>query len=73
MSEGNEYHLDSAARDRLAAVIEAEPRGRGFGNARFVRNVFEQAVAIQAVRLTDVEKPTREQLTTLTANDIAPV
>jgi len=25
------------------------------------------------VRLTDVEKPTREQLTTLTAADIAPV
>ncbi len=73
MSEGKEYNLDDAARQKLAAVIEAEPRTRGFGNARFVRNVFEQAVAIQAVRLTDVEKPTREQLTTLTANDIAPV
>ena len=73
MSEGKEYHLDGAARERLAAVIEAEPRGRGFGNARFVRNVFEQAVAIQAVRLTDVAAPTREQLTTLTAPDIAAV
>ena len=73
MSEGKEYHLDSAAREQLAAVIEAEPRGRGFGNARFVRNVFEQAVAMQAVRLTDVAAPTREELTTLTADDIAPV
>ena len=27
MSEGKEYHLDSAAREQLAAVIEAEPRG----------------------------------------------
>ena len=67
MSEGKEYHLDDAAREKLATVIEAEPRGRGFGNARFVRNVFEQAVAMQAVRLTDVAAPTREQLTTLTA------
>jgi AAA lid domain/ATPase family associated with various cellular activities (AAA) len=73
MSEGKEYHLDAGARDKLAAVIDAEPRGRGFGNARFVRNVFEQAVAMQAVRLTDVAAPTRAELTTLTANDIAPV
>jgi hypothetical protein len=73
MSEGQEYHLDEAARVALAQVIEAEPRGRGFGNARFVRNVFEQAVAMQAVRLTDVDKPTRHQLTTLTAADIAAV
>jgi hypothetical protein len=35
--------------------------------------VFEQAVAMQAVRLADVAAPTREQLTTLTAADIAPV
>jgi SpoVK/Ycf46/Vps4 family AAA+-type ATPase len=48
-----EYHLDDAARARLVEVVEAEPRGRGFGNARFVRNVFEQAVSMHAVRLTD--------------------
>ena len=73
MSQSKEYHLDDAGRERLRIVIENEPRGRGFGNARFVRNVFEQAVAKQAVRLTDVEQPTREQLTTLTAADIQPV
>ncbi len=73
MSGKQEYHLDAAARERLVAVIEAEPRGRGFGNARFVRNVFEQAVAMQAVRLSDVTEPTKEQLTTLVADDIAPV
>ena len=68
-----EYHLAPEARDRLVEVIDAEPRGRGFGNARFVRNVFEQAVSIQAVRLADVEHPTRDQLTTLAPTDIAPV
>jgi hypothetical protein len=73
VGKGKEYHLDDPARVRLSEVIAAEPRGRGFGNARFVRNVFEQAVAMQAVRLADVEKPTRDQLTTLTASDIAPV
>ena len=68
MSEQHEYHLDEAGALQLAAVIHAEPRGRGFGNARFVRNVFEAAVGRQAERLA--EAPTDEQLTTLTAADI---
>jgi hypothetical protein len=69
----HEYHLDEDAEIRLRDVIEAEPRGRGFGNARFTRNVFEQAVAMHAVRLTDVASPTRDQLTTLEPDDIAGV
>jgi hypothetical protein len=73
MSSKQEYHLDADARARLIAVIEAEPRGHGFGNARFVRNVFEQAVSMQALRLADVTAPSREQLTTLAAADIAAV
>lgn len=68
-----EYYLSADARERLIEVIDAEPRGRGFGNARFVRNVFEQAVSMHAVRLTDVAQPTRDQLTILHATDIAPV
>ena len=58
------------AGDRLTALIDAEPRTRGFGNARFVRNVFESAIGHQAERLSSVEHPTDEQLTTLTADDI---
>lgn len=73
MSGKQEYHLDERARARLREVVEAEPRGRGFGNARFVRNVFEQAVSMHAVRLADVDQPTTEQLTMLAAADIAPV
>ncbi len=68
-----EYHLGPGGAERLAEVIEAEPRGRGFGNARFVRNVFEQAIALHAVRLTDIESPSRDQLMTLDPDDIAPV
>jgi Cdc6-like AAA superfamily ATPase len=73
ISNKQEYHLDDAGTARLREVIEAEPRGRGFGNARFTRNVFEQAISMQAVRLGEVETPTVEQLTTLDAADIAPV
>ncbi|MEO6571511.1 MAG: AAA family ATPase [Ilumatobacteraceae bacterium] len=72
-SSGKQYHLTTDARQRLADVVEAEPRGRGFGNARFTRNVFEQAISMQAVRLADVAEPTVEQLTSLEAADIEPV
>ena len=72
MGDKNRYHLDDGGRRRAGrALIDAEPRTRGFGNARFVRNVFEAAVGRQAERLPTVEHPTDEQLTTLTADDIA--
>ena len=70
MSEQHEYHLDEAGALQLAAVIHDEPRGRGFGNARFVRNAFEAAVGRQAERLASTDSPTDEQLTTLTAADL---
>ena len=70
MSGDLRYHLDDPGREALRAVIEAEPRNRGFGNARFVRNLFEEAVGRQADRLAAVSEPTDEQLTTLTAVDI---
>ena len=73
ISGSKEYHLDESGETKLAEVIEAEPRGRGFGNARFTRNVFEAAVGYHALRLADVEQPTTEQLTTLIAADIHPV
>jgi hypothetical protein len=72
MGNESDYHLDEGGRTRLAEVIEAEPRTRGFGNARFVRNVFEAAVAHQAERLAAVASPTDEELTTLTAADVVP-
>jgi SpoVK/Ycf46/Vps4 family AAA+-type ATPase len=70
MSKDTEYHLDESGRAALRNLIDAEPRTRGFGNARFVRNVFEEAVGRQAERLSSVENPTEEELTTLTAADI---
>ena len=69
----NDYECSETALERVRAMIEVEPRTRGFGNARFVRNVFETAVAHQALRLAPFDDPTNEQLTTLTADDIAAV
>jgi SpoVK/Ycf46/Vps4 family AAA+-type ATPase len=73
LGETNQYLLTDDALERVRHFISAEPRTRGFGNARFVRNLFETAVAHQAMRLAPLTDPSDEQLTTLTATDIASV
>jgi len=73
LGERNRYHLSDDALARVRHYIVAEPRTRGFGNARFVRNLFETAIAHQAMRLAPLSDLTDEQLVTLTAADIAPV
>jgi hypothetical protein len=73
LGEKNRYLCADAALDKVRAMIEAEPRTRGFGNARYVRNLFETAVSHQAMRLAPLSDPSDEQLTTLTAADIVPV
>ncbi|HZM37908.1 MAG TPA: AAA family ATPase [Acidimicrobiales bacterium] len=64
------YTLDDGARAALRAALAAQSRGRGFGNGRLARNLFEAAVANQATRLVALESPTDAELTTLTAADI---
>ena len=47
-----------------------DSRDENFGNARDVRNLFEQAVARQADRVSQLEEPTREQLMELKPEDL---
>ncbi len=73
LGEKSRYACSDDALARVRHFITSEPRARGFGNARFVRNLFETAVAHQAQRLAPLSDPSDEQLTTLTADDIAAV
>ncbi|MGH1491870.1 MAG: AAA family ATPase [Acidimicrobiales bacterium] len=73
ISEGGKYHLTEDATAAAAAWFGAHERGRGFGNGRLARNLFEAAVLRHAQRLVDVETPTDDQLTMLEAADIASV
>jgi stage V sporulation protein K len=71
-----EYALEPAAIDTLRRIFENAERGEGFGNARFARTIFEQALNRQALRLARVEgrdlsELEREDVTTLTADDVA--
>ncbi|MBX3314781.1 MAG: AAA family ATPase [Actinobacteria bacterium] len=65
------YHPDGSAEEKVRAWFGSVPRDKGFGNGRLARNLFEDAVARQAGRVVALEEPTDEDLTTLTAADIA--
>lgn len=69
----NGYVLSDDALAKARHLIGVEPRSRGFGNARFVRNLFEAAISRQAVRIAPLDEPLDEQLQTLVADDIVPV
>src|SRR5204863_7301972 len=47
----NEYTLAPDAVDELRRILDGVKRGEGFGNARFARTLFEQALNPPALRL----------------------
>lgn len=66
------YQMDASAQSALREILTKESTdGKGFGNARGVRNLFEKAIAHQADRLMESKSSfTREQLMLLTADDL---
>ena len=72
MCKKNHYEPTEAARQQVLAYVSAQPRDRGFGNARLVRNVFEAAIARQASRVVGLGNVTDDVLVCLEAPDIVP-
>ncbi len=66
----NRYRLGEAGRETVRAWFGARPRGKGFGNGRLARNLFDAAIARHASRVVSIDEPTDEDLTTLAATDI---
>ena len=71
----HEYELHDEAAEALATVFDGVERGEGFGNARFARTLFEQALNAQALRLArsggrPLEELDRHELTLLTRDDV---
>ncbi len=71
MADSSDFEPTPAALDRFRELLALTPRGTGFGNARFARNVLEEAIGRHAWRLRDVEAPTREQLRLLEPDDLS--
>jgi hypothetical protein len=72
MCQANEYSLDSGAREYAGRFFEElyASRGENFGNARTVRNFFENMVSAHANRVSHMDSPTRADLSGITEGDL---
>jgi SpoVK/Ycf46/Vps4 family AAA+-type ATPase len=52
MARSAGFQLADRVTEKLRAILGATPRGKNFGNARHVRNLLEQAISGQALRIT---------------------
>jgi type VII secretion ATPase EccA len=70
-AQQNEYRVSSAGEDALRRVFERAARGEGFGNARYARTIFEQALNAQALRLAGRDDLGVDELTNLDDTDVS--
>jgi SpoVK/Ycf46/Vps4 family AAA+-type ATPase len=75
-AESEGYRLGDAGRAALRGVLQSTPRGPGFGNGRVARQLVDDAIMRQAVRLAnrrtqdDNSDLTNDELTLLLPDDI---
>ncbi|WP_329023182.1 right-handed parallel beta-helix repeat-containing protein [Streptomyces sp. NBC_01423] len=67
----HQYVLNDETRKALATHFDRIPKDAGFGNGRAARQVFEEMVDRQAVRLASQAQVTEEDLTLLLPQDIS--
>ncbi len=75
LAADHRYVLEPQARAALARIFESADRNEGFGNARYARTLFEQALNRQALRLAreegrDLATLGADAVSTLTEDDI---
>ena len=64
------YELTDDARTELAGFFGRLPRGEGFGNGRFSRQVFQEMTARQAQRVAELADPSAQDLVRLETGDL---
>ncbi len=67
-----DYQINDDAFEKLRHLIDhaVTNKDRNFGNARYVRNLFERTLQNQANRLSTVPKLTKDLLRTITIDDV---
>ncbi|MBQ3636041.1 MAG: AAA family ATPase [Bacteroidales bacterium] len=68
----NTYELTADGEQKLIEKLNyaVAHKDRNFGNARYVRNIFEKSAQFQANRIAQVSSPTTQQLKEITGDDI---
>jgi TPR repeat protein len=73
--EDDGYAFDGACTGRIMALINLthERRAANFGNARTIRNLFEQTISNHANRVASITNPSQSDLTTILPQDVPTV
>lgn len=72
ISENNDYLLSEDAKDKLRECIheELKTKASNFGNARFIRNLFEKTLENLATRISKYDNVSKIDLQTILSSDI---
>jgi len=71
--KGRGYEMEPGAKIKLRSILDSARLEPQFGNGRYVRNLFEKAVNNQALRLSTDTQLTKDELITITEEDIEEV
>ncbi len=68
----NSYVLDSSAKDKVISYLKAVDHDKldKLGNARFMRNIFEKSIALQAKRIIQSGEKDQGRISQLVSDDI---
>ncbi len=68
----NKFNISDEAKNKLLFVINDAifSEGQQFGNARYIRNLYEQIIQNQFVRVSQIEDIKEENLVEITAEDL---
>ena len=72
LATDSDYSLGDGAEKALRRILLLATRNDGFGNARYARTLFEQAISRQALRLSerpDIHTLDKETVSTIEAAD----
>lgn len=72
MCGDRDYDMTEGYIEAIKVRLDKERKLHGFGNARTVRNIIEQSIRRQAVRLSKFEELTKDALMYLTTADLDP-
>lgn len=64
------YELEQAAYLKLQTIFTKASAQQNFGNGRYARNLVERSINLQALRLSRDPDLTKEELITITADDL---
>ncbi|UNC93833.1 AAA family ATPase [Candidatus Contubernalis alkalaceticus] len=70
MLKNRQYRLSGEARVFLKGLLDKKDRKNNFSNARFMRNLIEQSIRRQALRLVRKKETTRDELMLIAREDI---